>query len=83
MSDSTEKYDRGGKFANYRQIPTLQEYVLVAQDQALIERYVRQPDESWVLTVFGDLANVFEFTSVPVRIPLAEVYRGVKSPKPR
>jgi Uma2 family endonuclease len=38
LSDSTEKYDRGVKFGHYRQIPSLQEYVLVAQDRPLVER---------------------------------------------
>jgi Uma2 family endonuclease len=81
LSDSTEKYDRGAKFGHYRQIPSLQEYVLIAQDQALCERYVRRPDESWVLTVFSGIERVAEFTSVPVRIPLADVYQGVKFPE--
>jgi Uma2 family endonuclease len=81
LSDSTEKYDRGVKFAHYRTIPSFQEYVLVAQDQALVERYVRQPDNSWLLTAFTDIGQVFEFVSVPVRVPLAEVYRKVAFPK--
>src|SRR5262249_44461119 len=78
LSDSTEKYDRGAKFGHYRQIPSLQEYVLVAQDRPLVERYVRQADNSWLLTVFEGLSQTFAFASVPARIPLAEIYRGVK-----
>ncbi len=77
LSDSTEKYDRGAKFGHYRQIPSLQEYVLVAQDQPLVERYVRQPDGSWLLTVFEGLSQTFAFTSVPARIALADIYRGI------
>jgi Uma2 family endonuclease len=77
LSDSTEKYDRGAKFGHYRQIPSLQEYVLVAQDQPLVERYVRQPDGSWLLTVFQELSQTFAFTSVPARIALADIYRGI------
>jgi Uma2 family endonuclease len=80
LSDSTEKYDRGAKFGHYRHVPSLQEYVLVSQDRPLVERYVRQADESWLLTVFGDRAKTFELASVPVRIPLEEIYRGVKFP---
>lgn len=81
LSDSTEKYDRGAKFAHYRQIPSLQEYVLIAQDQALVERYVRQADGSWLLTVFDNLSQTFAFASVPARIPLTEIYRGVTFPE--
>jgi Uma2 family endonuclease len=77
LSDSTEKYDRGRKFAHYRQVPSLHEYVLVTQDQPLVERYVRQPDGSWLLTAFDKLLDVFIFASVPVQIQLAEIYRGV------
>jgi Uma2 family endonuclease len=81
LSDSTEKYDRGAKFAHYRQIPSLQEYVMVSQDRALVERYVRQADATWVLTVFDDLAQTFAFDSVPAQVPLAEIYRGVTFPE--
>ena len=71
----------GVKFAHYRHIASLQEYVLIAQDQALVERYVRRPDESWILTALDDLARDLEFASVPVRISLAEIYKGVKVPE--
>ena len=81
LSDSTENYDRGKKFSHYRQIASLQEYVLVAQDRPLLERYVRQDDQSWILTVFDDLTQTFEATTIPVRIPLAEIYRGVIFPE--
>jgi Uma2 family endonuclease len=81
LSDSTEKYDRGTKSRHYRQIPSLQEYVLVAQEEPLVERYVRQPDDSWLLTEFAGLDKTFVFASVPVRIPLAEIYRGVELPE--
>jgi Uma2 family endonuclease len=81
LSDSTEKYDRGAKFRHYRQIPSLQEYVLVAQDEALAERHVRQPDGSWLLTEFAGLDRVLEFATVPARVPLAEIYRDVTFPE--
>lgn len=74
-------YDRGLKFGHYRQVPTIQEYVLVAQDRPLLERYVRQPDNSWLLTEFKDMTQSFAFGSIPVQIPLAEIYRGVKFPE--
>src|SRR4051812_14840947 len=81
LSDSTEKYDRGAKFRHYRQIPSLQEYVLVAQDEALAERHVRQPDGSWLLTEFAGLDRVLELATVPARVPLAEIYRDVTFPE--
>jgi Uma2 family endonuclease len=81
LSDSTERYDRGTKFRHYRQIPSLQEYILVSQNQPLVERHVRRPDGSWLLTEFAGLERVLELASVPARVPLAEIYRGVTFPE--
>jgi len=81
LSDSTEKYDRGTKFAHYRQMPSVREYVMVAQDCPRVERYVRQDDGTWVLTVFSDLEKTFAFGSIPVKVPLADIYRGVAFPE--
>jgi Uma2 family endonuclease len=50
LSPSTEGYDRGQKFANYRRIPSLETYVLVAQDRAHIEKFERRPDGQWLLS---------------------------------
>jgi Uma2 family endonuclease len=81
LSPSSERYDRGAKFRNYQQIPSLTEYILVAQDEAVCERYVRQADGSWALISFVGLTPTMELTSVPVRIPLADVYAGVALPE--
>src|SRR5258708_3118059 len=81
LSESTEKYDRGAKFGHYRRIPSLQEYVLVAQDRPLIERYARQADGSWNLVAFDDRFGVFAFATIPVQIPIAEIYSGVRPSK--
>ncbi len=78
LSDSTEKYDRGAKFGHYRQLPSVREYVLIAQDRPLVERNVRQADGTWVLKVFSDLGETFAFGSIPVQIALADIYRGVE-----
>ena len=81
LSESTEKYDRGAKFRQYQQIPSLREYVLVAQDEPVVERFVRQPNGDWLLTTFADPAGELALTTVPVAVPLAEVYRGVAFPE--
>ncbi len=80
LSPSTEKYDRGSKFRNYKQVPSLVEYILVAQDEALCERYTRQADGLWGYETFVGLDAELAFTSVPARIPLAEIYAGVTFP---
>ena len=75
LSESTEAYDRGEKFAAYRQIESLQEYVLVAQHRVLVERYRRNGDV-WGVTWFESLDDVLELESVGASLPLAEVYEG-------
>ncbi|WP_437667551.1 Uma2 family endonuclease [Sorangium sp. So ce1182] len=49
LSDSSEAYDRGQKFAHYRHIPSLREYVLVSQHEPRIEVFHRNEDDSWTL----------------------------------
>jgi Uma2 family endonuclease len=80
LSDSTERYDRRTKFRHYEQLPSFQEYVLVAQDEPLVERYVRQPDGTWVFRAFTELADTFALATVPAEVPMADVYRGVTFP---
>src|SRR5271165_4915242 len=49
LSPTTEMYDRGKKSGHYRRLASLREYVLVAQDEVHVERYLRQGDD-WLLT---------------------------------
>jgi len=76
LSPSTEAYDRGGKFSNYRKIASLQEYLLVAQDQPYIERYVRQ-HENWLLTETVGLDATLELSSIACTLALRDVYAKV------
>ena len=78
LSDSTERYCRGKKFHLYQQLESLREYILVAQDEPLIERYVRQENDAWLLTTFQGLEAELDFPTVGCSIPLAEIYEGVK-----
>jgi len=74
LSESTESYDRGKKFQHYRSIESLQEYVLVSQDEARIEKYVKSGDGFWMLSEAVGLNSEIEFASIECRIALAEVY---------
>lgn len=73
LSPSTEASDRGEKFADYRRIATLREYVLVSQDQPRIERYVRQGD-GWLLTVTEGLDASVNLAAIDCTLALREVY---------
>lgn len=73
LSDSTSAYDRGAKFAAYRKIESLEEYVLVDIDRKGVESFRRQPDGLWLLRDFtGGESCVFE--SVALTMPMARVF---------
>lgn len=76
LSPSTEAYDRGEKFAHYRRIPSLREYVLVAQDRARVEHYARL-GERWVLTVAEGLEAELMLPVLDCALPLGEIYERV------
>lgn len=79
LSPSTEGYDRGIKFERYRSIPSLAEYVLVAQDRIHVEHYVRQTGGRWLLEELSDLGKILELPSIGCRIALGEIYERVAS----
>ena len=78
LSGSTEAYDRGDKFALYRQIPSLREYLLVSQHQVAVDLYTRGEDGRWILTDFSDLNDSIHLASVDCTLDLAEVYDKVE-----
>lgn len=82
LSPSNERYDRRTKYQNYQQLPSVQEYVFVAQDEALCERFVHRPDGEWTHAQSIGLDAALELTSVPVAVPLADIYAGVTFPPP-
>jgi Uma2 family endonuclease len=77
LSPSTEQYDRGRKFQYYRTLASLQEYVLISQEQARIEHYVRQDNGKWLYTHHAGLDAALELPSIGCRLALADVYEKV------
>ena len=77
LSPSTEAYDRGNKFMQYRRLASLEEYLLIAQDRVQIEHYQRQPDNLWLLSEASDLQATIKLPSVACVLALAEIYDKV------
>jgi Uma2 family endonuclease len=77
LSPSTERYDRGKKFNLYRQLESLQEYMLVAQDEVRVEQYTRQGD-GWLLRVIQTLDDSLYLPSVEATLPLSAIYENVE-----
>lgn len=78
LSSTTEAYDRGDKFAGYRHLESLQEYVLVAQDRPRVEQYTRQPDGLWLLTEAEGLEAMVHLPSIDAGLALSEAYADVE-----
>lgn len=76
LSPGTEAYDRGRKFEKYRGLPSVKEYVLVAQDRALVEVFRREADDSWTLRTYGAGKHI-ELASIDVRIGIDDLYLGI------
>lgn len=58
LSESTAKYDKGGKFTEYRKMASLCDYITVSQDEVLVERHTKQTDGSWLLREWRQLTDV-------------------------
>ncbi len=82
LSESTERFDRGDKFAGYRSIPSLVDYVLVAQAARHVEVYTRQPDASWILRAYDDAHPQVRLPSLELTLALTELFRGVLDEAP-
>lgn len=80
LSPSTASYDRGQKFAHYRRVPSLREYVLVEQDQVHVERFARVDarGDEWAMSVIEDIEASVELPSIDCAIPLRELYERVE-----
>ncbi|MFM9884810.1 MAG: Uma2 family endonuclease [Burkholderiales bacterium] len=79
LSDGTAAFDRGGKFAAYRRLESLREYVIVDIDARRVESFRRDATGHWVLHEFAGDGNC-EFESVRFAMPLAAVFEDADPP---
>ena len=77
LSDSTEAFDRGGKFAHYRRLESLQEYVLITLSLMRIEHFVREGGDRWVLSELNTPEEVLTLASVNTSVLLSDIYEDV------
>jgi Uma2 family endonuclease len=82
LSPSTEAFDRGEKFRRYRAwLPTLTDYLLVAQDRPLIDHYHRQEEGTWALHALEGLQDHVQLETIGCTVPLADVYERIVFPQ--
>ncbi|MHC5825250.1 MAG: Uma2 family endonuclease, partial [Nostoc sp.] len=70
----TEGYDRGKKFASYRDLESLQEYVLISPDRMSVECFRRNQEGNWVLYLYEEEVHL---ASVDFRCAIAAIYEDV------
>ncbi len=76
LSPGTEAYDRGTKFAQYRRLTTLKEYVLISADQISVEIFRLNNQGTWEFIPYKVGEDV-ELLSIDLRLPIALVYEEV------
>lgn len=78
LSESTEAYDRGEKFFLYRELTSLQEYVLISQDKAMVEVFLRKGEGIWEMRPYTGLDGEVALSSLNAQILMSDVYRNVE-----
>ena len=76
LSPSTAAFDRGEKFEFYKQLASLQEYILISQDRVRVESYHRQGTQ-WLHNTLQHLEDVLPVASIECEVPLRAIYRRV------
>lgn len=77
LSDTTEAFDRGNKFADYRALESLKEYVLVSQKSVAVEVFCRNDLGQWVLSAY-EVGDRVSLSSIDVSFDVAELYEDVE-----
>lgn len=77
LSPSTQNYDQGDKFAYYRSIPEMQEYILISQKQYQVMQYTKTEAGKWLLSEYEMKEALIKLDSVNLELELAEIYTGV------
>jgi Uma2 family endonuclease len=77
LSASTSGYDQGAKKDAYLQLPSLQEYVLIAQDRVWVAHYVRQTENLWQYRVYQHSEEHIELPSLECSISMDDLYEGI------
>ncbi len=78
LSPSTADFDRGGKFGHYRQIPSLQEYLVLWQDEPRAEQHTRTEDGLWLLREVVGMDQSLRLASLNKQLALRDVYDKVQ-----
>ena len=76
LSESTAKTDRTTKLIEYQSLPSVQRYVLLEQDQALVT-VITRGDTEWTIKML-DANEILSMPEIDVEVPMAELYEGLE-----
>jgi Uma2 family endonuclease len=76
LSDSTEAYDRGGKFRMYRHNPALQDYLLVSSTSIEMDLYHKNDAGDWIIVNY-QAGDTIELKSINLSFAIEQIYRGL------
>ena len=77
LSKGTANWDRGGKFRRYEQLPSVQEYVMIEQNEMAVEVYTRNAEGDFVRRIYAEANEMVALRSIGVQIPVHEIYERV------
>jgi Uma2 family endonuclease len=83
LSRSTKKYDRNGKFAEYKTLPSFQEYVLIDQNKCHIESHFKEAANLWRDSLVDDMSQSLYLKSLDCSIALSDIYEDIVFPIPK
>lgn len=84
LSDQTAAYDRGEKFRKYRSLPTFKEYLLIDQQQPIVDALYRENDQFWRMQTIIGLDKAVPIHSLGVELLMSDLYKdvpGLKTPQ--
>lgn len=77
LSDSTQSYDKTEKFRAYRSLPSLQEYILIAQSSYYVEQYIKQTEQQWLFNAIEGKNNHLSLASIDFSILFSSIYQRI------
>lgn len=78
LSDSTERFDHTKKFAAYRQIPSLQAYVMVDQHSIFVECFQKDANKQWIVQVYDSIKSSVKLDELGIELPLRAIYAQIQ-----
>jgi Uma2 family endonuclease len=82
LSESTQNYDRGEKFAAYRTIPSFREYLLIDQYNIHVEHFLRTAVNQWIFLEYDDPTIMLSFGAFEFQIQIADLYENISFTDP-